>query len=86
MSSNEVPLEMVRTCGPTEAEMIREILEKNGINSTLQGEIAAQTLPAMGDLDEVRIWVHPKDAHRAKELIEAFFETEVEDDSERTAS
>jgi hypothetical protein len=80
MAEDQEPLELVKTCGPTEAEMIQEVLAKNGIECTLQGELAAQTLPAMGDLDEVRIWVKPADANRANELIEAFFETDVEID------
>src|SRR5215472_11754170 len=67
------PLELVKTCGPTEAEMIQEMLTNNGIDSTLQGEVSATTIPATGDLDEVRIWVKSEDVPRARELIEAFF-------------
>ena len=80
MAENRGSLELVRVCGPTEAEMIREVLANNGIESTLQGEHAAQALPATGSLDEVRIWVSPGDAARAREFIEAFF------DSRRAAS
>jgi hypothetical protein len=86
MAEDNTPLELVKTCGPTEAEMIREVLSKNGIECTLQGEIAAQTLPATGDLDEVRIWVYPSDANRANELIEAFFETDVDPDVEQDST
>ena len=75
MAENNDALELVKICGPTEAEMIREVLANNGIESTLQGEQAAQTLPATGDLDEVRIWVRPGDARRANELITAFFDS-----------
>jgi len=82
MAQDRDSLELVKTCGPTEAEMIREVLLKNGIVCTLQGEIAAQTLPATGDLDEVRIWVRKDEADRANELIEAFFETKVDVDSD----
>ena len=67
------PLELVKTCGPTEAEMIQEMLINNGIESTLQGEVSATTLPATGDLDEVRIWVKSEDVAQASELIQAFF-------------
>jgi hypothetical protein len=67
------PLELVKVCGPTEAEMIREMLENNGIETTLQGELSAITIPATGDLDEVRIWVAPEHAEQAVELIDAFF-------------
>src|SRR5262245_2795927 len=66
-------LELVKICGPTEAEMVAEVLRNNGIESTLQGEIAATQLPATSDLDEVRIWVRSEDAERAHELVDAFF-------------
>ena len=67
-------LELVKICGPTEAEMIQEMLRNNGIESTLQGEHSAIALPATGDLDEVRIWVRHADAPRAEELLDAFFQ------------
>jgi hypothetical protein len=73
MTEDTKPLELVKVSGPTEAEMIGEMLKNNGIESTLQGEIAANTLPATGNLDEVRIWVKPEDAERARELVDAFF-------------
>jgi hypothetical protein len=66
-------LELVKICGPTEAEMLAEMLRNNGIESTLQGEIAATQLPATSDLDEVRVWVRPEDAETAHELVDAFF-------------
>jgi hypothetical protein len=76
---NDEPLELVRTCGPTEAEMISEMLDNNGIECTLQGEGTAITLPATGELDEVRIWVNREDAARAREIVDAFFDEEAED-------
>jgi hypothetical protein len=72
-ANNEEALEMVRISGPTEAEMIQEMLGNNGIEATLQGEHSAMTLPATSDLDEVRIWVKQSDAAKAADLIEAFF-------------
>jgi len=72
-ANHEEPLEMVRISGPMEAEMIQEMLRNNGIESTLQGEHSAMTLPATGDLDEVRIWVKQSDAVKAADLLEAFF-------------
>ena len=74
-------LELAKVCGPTEAEMIREVLVNNGIECILQGEQAAQTLPAMGDLDEVRIWVNRQSLKHAHQLIDAFFETRVDNSS-----
>src|SRR5262249_49329939 len=85
---NDEPLEMVKACGPTEAEMIQEMLANNGIESNLQGDFAAITIPATSDLDEVRIWVRSEDAAKARELITAFFtpvETEFNaDDTEES--
>ena len=77
---NDEPLELVKVCGPTEAEMISEMLKNNGIDCTLQGELAAATLPATGDLDEVRVWVQHRDVARATELVEAFFDDSTESD------
>jgi hypothetical protein len=66
-------LEMIATCGATEAQMIQELLKNNGIESTLQGNVPANVLPTESDLDEVRIWVKPDQAAEAQELVEAFF-------------
>ena len=66
-------LEMIATCGATEAQMIEELLKKNGIESTLQGNVSANVLPFENDLDEVRIWVKREDAATAQELVDAFF-------------
>lgn len=74
------PLELVKICGPTEAEMIQEVLANNGIATTLQGELAANTLPATSDLDEVRIWVRADDAAKAQELVDAFFTPVTKDE------
>ena len=67
------PLVIVRICGPTEAEMIQEMLANNGIDCTLQGENAAEALPATSDLDEVRVWVRGADLAAAKDIVDAFF-------------
>jgi len=66
-------LEMVATCGTTEAQMIEELLKKNGIECTLQGNVAANVLPLENDFDEVRIWVQRENAVAAQELVDAFF-------------
>src|SRR5262245_31608702 len=73
MTADNQPLQLIKICGPTEAEMIQEMLENNGISSSLQGEVAAITLPATGELTEVRIFVNPPDAERASELVKGFF-------------
>ena len=81
--SNTLPeevMELVKVCGPTEAEMIAEILKNNGIDCSLQGEVSANTLPATGSLDEVRIWVNRDDAVQASGLIDAFFTPAAKDE------
>jgi hypothetical protein len=66
-------LEMIATCGPTEAQMIEELLKNNGIECTLQGNVASNLLPTENDFDEVRIWVNRENASAAQELVDAFF-------------
>ena len=73
MSKQQTDLEFLKSSGPVEAEMIQEVLQNNGIDCTLQGDAAANIVPATGDLDEVRLWVKPEDAAKAKELLEGFF-------------
>ncbi len=74
LERDDEPLRMVHMSGPREAPMIQELLEHNGIESILQGEASASTLPAAGELDQVRIWVRESDRRRAEDLIEAFFD------------
>lgn len=80
------PLEEIKVCGPTEAQMIEEVLRNNGIECTLQGNVASSPFPATSDLDEVRILVNPEDAAKAQELVEAFFtpvaKDELQDETE----
>jgi len=71
--SDEDPLKMVAVAGPAEAQMIEEFLKNNGIECALQGNVVAPTWPTVSDLDEVRVFVKPKDVSRAEELIESFF-------------
>ena len=73
MKDDKDDLEMIATCGPTEAQMIEELLKNNGIESTLQGNVSANVLPMENDFDEVRIWVKRQDAVAAQELVDAFF-------------
>lgn len=73
-------LEMIATSGPTEAQMIEELLKNNGIDCTLQGNVASNPLPTESDLDEVRIWVKKADAAKAQELVDAFFTPVAKDE------
>jgi hypothetical protein len=67
------PLEMIKICGPTEAQMIEELLKNNNIDCTLQGDVSSTPWPTTGEMDEVRIWVKKEDAFRARELLDAYF-------------
>src|SRR4051812_6557845 len=74
------PLDMVAVAGPAEAQMIEEMLKNNGIDCTLEGNVASTPFPAVGDLDEVRVLVNRSDAARAYELVEAFFTPVAKDE------
>ena len=71
----EGALAVVRSCYVIDASMIEELLKNNGIDSVVQGKMAAFTIPAPGDLSEVRVWVQERDVQRASDLIDAFFPT-----------
>src|SRR5262249_14695113 len=73
MTEETKPFELVKISGPAEAEKIKGILEKQGVECTLSGEGAANTPPATRRVDAVRIWVNPEDAERAREIVDAFF-------------
>ena len=73
MRENDQALEIVAVSGPAEAQMIEELLRKNGIDCSLQGNVESNPLPATGDLDEVRVLVRHADVKAAEELVEAFF-------------
>jgi hypothetical protein len=73
MHENDEDLEIVAVSGPAEAQMIEELLRKNGIDCSLQGNVESNPLPATGDLDEVRVLVRHADVKAAEELVEAFF-------------
>jgi hypothetical protein len=72
-NEDEEPLKLITVCGPTEGQMIEEMLLNNGIRCTLQGDVSSTPLPATGDLDEVRVWVKESDAAKAQELVEGYF-------------
>ena len=75
---DETPLELIKICGPTEAQMIEEMFRNNGIECMLQGDVSSNPWPATGELDEVRVWVRQQDASKAEELVGAFFTPESE--------
>lgn len=73
MNEKDEALEIVAISGPAEAQMMEELLKKNGIDCSLQGNVPSNPLPATSDLDEVRILVRPADVKAAEELVDAFF-------------
>jgi hypothetical protein len=72
-TTDDEPLHTVAVTGPTEAQMIEEVLRNNGIACSLQGNVTANPLPATSDLDEVRVLVNHSDAATAEQLIAAYF-------------
>ena len=77
---NDEPLEMVAVAGPAEAQMIEELLKNNGIECTLEGNVASNPWPTVSDLDEVRVFVKHEDSERAQELVESFFTPVAKDE------
>ena len=57
-----------------DAELARNVLAAEGIESVLPGDIAAETIPVLG----VQLLVREGDAERAAELLEAYFDTQGE--------
>ncbi len=63
--------------GEMQAQMIRSILEGDGIDSMLKGETIRLTHGITVDgLAEVKILVREEDENRAREVIEAFMKVE----------
>lgn len=66
MESNE-PVEVYAALNPAEAEIIRSMLESEGIDAKVAGDMQGGFT---GTLPEVSVVVHADDADRARELIE----------------
>ncbi|MCS6884443.1 MAG: DUF2007 domain-containing protein [Acidobacteriota bacterium] len=60
-----------------EAEMVQEILTKNQVRSLLQGEASTDIFPSTAV--SVVLLVDERDLAKASELVEAYFETELEE-------
>ncbi len=82
----EDPLQVVAISGPAEAQMIEEMLKTNGIDCILQGDVPSTPLPAMSDLDEVRVLVRLEDLDRAQEFVDAYFTPVGKDELEEGQS
>jgi len=68
--ANPVPLRSFGTS--PEAEMVLELLERNGIRAFVEGALAV----SFGNVSEVVVMVDERDLVRAVELYEAYFESE----------
>jgi len=70
-------IEVYTAHGEMQAQMIRSILEGDGIDSMLQGETIRLTHCITVDgLAEVKILVREEDEERAREVIEVFLKDE----------
>ena len=59
-----------------EAQIYKALLESAGIQSRMQNDIAAQVMPAYGNLMEVYLLVAEEDEAKAKEVLKAKFDKE----------
>jgi hypothetical protein len=67
--------------GEMQAQMIRSILDGDGIDSMMQGEAVRLTHSITVDgLAEVKIMVREEDEERAREIIEVFLENKDQPD------
>jgi hypothetical protein len=60
-----------------DAEVARNVLAAEGIESVLPGEMAAVTIPVLG----VQLLVRAEDAARAAEILEAYFDKAEEENA-----
>ncbi|MGH9767015.1 MAG: putative signal transducing protein [Blastocatellia bacterium] len=69
---------LVRFAKSAEAEMARELLANNGVDAVLQGVYfgGLEPLLAPGGFSEIRLLVPEGELERARQLYEAFFESE----------
>jgi hypothetical protein len=69
---------LARFAKSTEAAMARELLANNGIDAILQGNYfgALQPLLAPGGFSEIQLLVPEDEFEAARQLYEAFFESE----------
>ncbi len=68
-------VELARFSNVSEAEMIRELLEKNEISAVLRGEI--DPIGVASGAEPTTLLIEEKDFLRARELYEAYFAGEA---------
>jgi hypothetical protein len=72
-SEKQDPTLVFRTWQRTEAEMIKAILEKHGIQCMLSSDITHSVYPfTMDGLGEIRIYVPKEQVSEAQHIIEVF--------------
>ena len=87
-AAEEAGLELVELAGfpnYSEAEMIKELLEGNGIRTVLRGE--ADPIGVASGATPTTLLVEERDMERAREIYEAYFageEVATQDDSEES--
>jgi Putative prokaryotic signal transducing protein len=73
------PVEVYATLSPSEAEIIRAMLDAEGIEADVAGDMQGG-FP--GALPEISILVHARDAAKARELIAAHQKTHTSETDE----
>ncbi|MCC8019114.1 MAG: DUF2007 domain-containing protein [Rikenellaceae bacterium] len=57
-----------------EAQIFKALLESAGVPARMQNDIAAQIIPAYGDMMQVNLLVSPDDVEKAQEILSAGFD------------
>lgn len=57
-----------------EAQIFKALLESAGVPARMQNDIAAQIIPAYGDMMQVNLLVSPDDLEKAREILSAGFD------------
>ena len=61
---------------PGEAQMLEELLQRNGVRSFVQG--ATDTIAIPSGFNEASVFVDDRDLEKAQELYQEYFEAEIE--------
>lgn len=58
----------------TEAQIFKALLESAGVQARMQNDVAAQVLPAYGNLMQVNLLVAEEDEAKAREILAAKYD------------
>jgi hypothetical protein len=76
-------ISIISVAGMPEAEILRGLLEAEGISVWLSHESAGTAIGlAVGRLGRVDLYINQRDQERAKALLDSFFAEELDDDNE----